>query len=444
MTLSVSETETINWSGRLVPVCVLLSFVLAAAHFWRSGQTGVALVCLGWGGLGFGRVAWIRPVTVLLLFLLSAEWFVTAGRFVQLRMMLGEPWFRLACILLGVAAFTQLTALLVWERPGQVWFCRQRKYALGQVLTFMLVVGILLVPLFLYPKLFLAERLVPGSGSVQVACAGVWGSFVCRLLLDRRRAPRIRLRIWRLFSLIFFGQFALAALGYTIFYMTGEPHIPVPGVIVGGAVYRGAVGFMLLLFLLSVLLVGSAWCSHLCYLGALDTLPSARAGSSPRHPLLWRALVLLLVCAGALLLRLCNAPPFLAVAGGLALGLVMLPLMFLGRRKGYAVYCTMVCPLGLLACLVGRLSFWRIRRTEACVMCGKCSRACRHGALGPAELKSGGPGLSCTLCRDCLAVCPHGGLGMSWAGMGLSGRAERVFVVLVSAMHAVFLFSAMV
>ncbi len=444
MTLFVWKTENTGWSERLVPLGILLSVGLASAHFWRFGQTGMVISCLGWGVLSLGRSAWVRPVTVLLLFVLSGEWFVTANRFVQLRMMLGEPWLRLACILLGVAAFTLLTALLVWERPGRLWFRRQGEHVVAQVLTFMLVVGMLLVPLFLYPKLFLAERLVPGFGSVQVVCAGVWGSFVCRLLMDRRRAPRIRLRIWRLFSLIFFGQFALAALGYTVFYMTGEPHIPVPGVIVGGAIYRGAAGFMLLLFLASVLLVGSAWCSHLCYLGGLDTLPSARADSSPRHPLLWRAVVLVLVCTGALLLRLCNAPTAVAVAGGLALGFVMLPLVLLGRRKGYAIYCTMVCPLGLLACLLGRLSLWRIHRTEACVMCGKCTRVCRYGALNLARLKAGAPGLSCTLCRDCLSACPHGGLGMSWAGKGLSGRAEQAFVVLVSAMHAVFLFSAMV
>ncbi len=432
------------WSKRLVPFCVSVSFALAAAHFWRAGQDGVAVCCLGWIGLSLGRAAWVRPLTTLLLFLLAAEWLVTAGRLIQMRMLLGEPWLRLAGILLAVAACSQLSGLLVWEGPGRAWFRRAREHAAEQALTFMLVVGILLVPLVLYPDLFLAERLAPGFGILQVFCAGMWGALVCRLLLDRRRAPRVRVRIWRLFSLVFFGQFALAALGYTVFYMTGEPHVPVPGVIVGGVLYRCAAGFMLLLFLVSVLLVGSAWCSHLCYLGALDTLPSSRSGASPRHPLLWRACVLALVCAGALLLRLCNAPAAFAVAGGLALGLVMFPLLFAGRKRGYAVYCTTVCPLGFLACLLGKLSFWRIRRTEACVLCGRCTRACRHGALTPERLAAGSPGLSCTLCRDCLSACPHGGLAMSWAGRGLSGRAERAFVMLVSSMHAVFLFSAMV
>ncbi len=425
-------------------MCVLASFFLGAAHLWRAGQAGMAICCLVWSGLSLGRAAWARPVTVLLLFLLAAEWFVTAGRLVQLRLLMGEPWLRLACILLTAAAFSQLTALLVWERPGRAWFRKAGEHAAEQALTFILVAVILLAPLFLSPELFLAERLAPGFGIFQVACAGIWGALVCGLLLDRRRAPRIRLRIWRLFSLVFFGQFALAALGCSIFYMTGEPHIPVPGVLVGGAIYRGAAGFMLFLFLASVLLVGSAWCSHLCYLGGLDSLPSSRAGTSLRHPLRWRAVVLLLVCVGALLLRLCNAPAAFAVAGGLALGLALVPLLAVSRKQGFAAYCTLVCPLGLLACLLGRLSFWRIRRTEACVRCGKCLRVCRHGALRPADLKAGGPGLSCTLCRDCLAACPHGGLGMSWAGKGLSGGAERAFVVLVAAMHAVFLFSAMV
>ena len=45
--------------------------------------------------------------------------------------------------------------------------------------------------------------------------------------------------------------------------MTGKLHLPVPALIVAGPVYRGSVGFMLILFLCTILLVGPAWCSHL-------------------------------------------------------------------------------------------------------------------------------------------------------------------------------------
>ena len=117
---------------------------------------------------------------------------------------------------------------------------------------------------------------------------------------------------------------------------------------------------------------------------------------------------------------------------------------FVSRRRGWAAYCTLICPLGLLSCLAGRLSPWRVRRSSACTLCGACTRVCRYGALTKERLEAGGPGLSCTLCRDCLNVCPRGGLTMTCAGHGAGGRAEKAFVVLACALHALFLFSAMV
>ena len=99
-------------------------------------------------------------------------------------------------------------------------------------------------------------------------------------------------------------------------------------------------------------------------------------------------------------------------------------------------------PAGMLACLLGKLSPWRVRRTATCVQCGACLRACRYGALD--RLREGRePGPSCVLCRDCLSACAHNGLCLRWAGKGGNGLAERAFVVIVSALHAVFLFTAM-
>ncbi len=436
--------------GPLVPVFVLLSFALSAAHLWRAGQEGAAALCVFWALWSLRRTAWIRVVTIILLFLLAAEWFVTAGKLIQIRMMMNQPWIRLAAILLGVAAFTQISAVLVWERPGRAWFHIGTERSAMQAVSFLLVVAILLPSLFFSPRLLLTERLLPGFGVLQVFGAGLWGAWICGLLADRGKASAVRLRVWLLFSVVFFAQFALAAVGFSFFYMSGEPHIPVPGVIISGAVYRGAGSFMMILFLVSVLLAGSAWCSHLCYFGSWDARAASGACSAVRpaphpHPLRWRVLSLALICCGALLLRLTDAPVLYAVAGGVVLGVIMVPVsLFISRKRGYAVYCTMICPLGLFSCLVGRISPWRIRRTERCILCGACTRACHYGALDRERLEAEGPGLSCTLCRACLAACPRGGLGMSWAGRGAEGGAERAFVTLISAMHAVFLFSAMV
>lgn len=429
----------------VLPVLLLLSFLLSAAHLWRAGQEGLALASVMWGLLCLRRAAWFRGITALLLFLLAAEWLVTAGKFIQIRILMDEPWLRLAIILSGVAALTQIVGFLVWSCPGQHWFQKQPEHAGMQTLSFLLVVAVMLPMALLSPRILLAERLRPGLGLFQVVAAALWAAWLCGQLMQRRKSSAVRLRVWRLFSLVFFGQFALAMMGVSILHIGEGTHIPVPAVIPGGALYRGEPGFMLLFFIVTVLLVGAAWCSHLCYFGAWDnwaatqTSPAAHA-----HPLRWRLVSLLLICAGAVALRLADVATPIAIAGGIALGIIMLPIsIFISRRKGYAAYCTLFCPLGLLACVLGKLSFWRIRRTENCVSCGRCSRVCRYGALHKTQLESGSAGLSCTLCRDCLSACRHNGLRMSWAGLGTQGRAEQAFVIVISAMHAIFLFTAM-
>lgn len=430
--------------GALLPVCLLLTLLLAAAHWWRDGQTGVALACLLWWTASLRRAAWMRPLTVLMLLLLATEWFLTAEQLIQMRRVLHQPWLRLALILTGAAAVTLLTALLVWGSRGRHWFSRHAESAGAQTLCVLLVTALLLPVLVLSPRVLLLERFYPRLGPLQVTCAVLWGAWLCRRLSDRQAAPVIRRRVWLLFSLVFFAQFALGLVGHTAFSMSGEPHIPVPGVIIGGALYRGQPGFMVVLFTLSVLAVGAAWCSHLCYFGSWDQLAASRSRPERHpHPFRLRAFLLLATCACALLLRGGGAPFPLAAAGGLLLGILLVPaaLMF-SRRRGYAVYCTMICPLGILACLLGRLSPWRIRRTAACVQCGACIRACRYGALD--QLCEGRePGPSCTLCRDCLSACAHDGLCLRWAGKDGNGRAEQAFVVLVAALQAVFLFTAM-
>ena len=422
-----------------------LSFIIGAAHLWRAGEEGWAAACIVWMAACFSRGAWMRPVSLAVSALFCVEWLFTMGELVRLRLALGAPWMRLAVILLGVAALSAAAAGLAHAAHGRAWFCRGRERAFMQGAACILAFVPLCAMARYVPHLLLVERFLPGFGVVQALAAGLWSAFICGLLMEKKKAYRVRMRVWRLFSVVFFAQLALASAGWAVFAMSGELHIPVPGVIVAGVLYRGGLSFMPVLFLVSVLLAGSAWCSHLCYFGSWDAWAASFARPS-RHPgpLRWRVLSLAVVCGAALLLSR-GAGTGAAVACGTALGLVMIPVsVFVSRKKGWAAYCTTLCPLGLLSCLLGRLSPWRLRRTSACTSCGACARLCRYGALtekGPAE---GGPGLSCTLCRACLAACPRGGLGMTFCGRGAEGGAERAFTALVSAMHAVFLFTAMV
>ena len=97
-------------ASRLIPLPSFMAVILAGAHFWRAGQPGLAATCLLLGALAWSRAAWVRLALLLALPLLSASWIWSAGQFVQMRMLMGEPWRRLACILLGTALFTALAA----------------------------------------------------------------------------------------------------------------------------------------------------------------------------------------------------------------------------------------------------------------------------------------------------------------------------------------------
>lgn len=418
-----------------------LAFALGGAHFWRAGQYPFSVGCMLFALLVWRREAWIRQAVLVLLPLLAARWIWTAAQSVQLRMFMEQPWMRLACILLGVSLFTATAALLLEGKTGDVWYGRGKKRALIRTGAFFGTIAVLTPLLFVAPQVFLTERFLPGWAPLHILLAGFWASWVASRLGDRGAAPRTRLFIWRLFSAAFFAQLALGLAGYCLFLMTGKLHLPVPGMILAAPLYRGGGLFMPILFGVSVLLAGAAWCSHLCYFGVWDTV--AASGCKALPPPRWMPR-LRLVCLGLtltvpILLRLSGAPTEAAVALGLAFGLLLLPVAaLLSRRYGSACYCLAVCPLGLVARWLGKIAPWRIRRTDACTRCLACTRVCRYGALAPDRLESGRPGPGCTLCRDCLSVCRHNGLAMTLYGK-TCGAAESVFVALLSIMHAVFL-----
>jgi len=296
--------------------------------------------------------------------------------------------------------------------------------------------------------MLLAERFFPGAGWAEIALLAAWAAFLVTRMLPVRDAPRWRARIWSLFSIVFFGQLALGLAGLERMLMTGKLHLPVPALIVGGPLYRGEGLFMPILFAATVLLVGPAWCSHLCYIGAWDNgcsrlarrtpLPAiAFAGGGRRRLGRWATLVL--VVGAALALRLAGAPSAVAAAFGAVFGVVGVALMlWWSRRTGLMAHCSWYCPIGLLSTRLGKINPWRIRVTARCTRCGACSLACRYDALTKADVEAGGPNASCTLCGDCLAACRHDSLEYRFPGL-TPETARASFIAVVVALHATFL-----
>lgn len=290
--------------------------------------------------------------------------------------------------------------------------------------------------------MLLAERFLPGAGWGEAVLLALYAAWVLRQMIDVRRSALWRRRIWALFSIVFFAQLVLGMAGFEKFLMTGNLHIPVPAMIVGGPVFRGHGLFMPVLFSITVLLVGPAWCSYLCYIGAWDSgfaHLKKRPTELPRWRRPARAVILVVVVGTALGLRWAGVSTVVAAACGIAFGLFGVGVMAIwSRRTGAMAHCLSYCPIGWLATVMGKISPFRLRIGSECNACGACTVLCRYDALGAEDIERRRPGWSCTLCGDCLRACRE--RFIEYRFLGLRGeRARVVFLVLVVSLHATFL-----
>jgi hypothetical protein len=109
---------------RLLPV--LISFLLAAAHFFRSGQLIFVTLALCIPLLLLVRQSWVPWVAQVVLLLAAIEWLRTLIDIAQLRMHSGEPWMRMAVILGAVALFTAASGLAFRSAALRAWFTPPR------------------------------------------------------------------------------------------------------------------------------------------------------------------------------------------------------------------------------------------------------------------------------------------------------------------------------
>ena len=122
------------------------------------------------------------------------------------------------------------------------------------------------------------------------------------------------------------------------------------------------------------------------------------------------------------------------VFGIVGLGIIV----WVSRRVGAMVHCTMYCPIGLTADILGKISPFRLRITDGCTECGACTLRCRYDALRLDDIQARQPGLTCTLCGDCLLSCKGKSIEYRFAGLAPQ-NARTIFLVLAVSIHAVFL-----
>lgn len=427
----------------LLRILIVLCSLTSAAHFLRFGSFWDPVPAL------FPVLALLRPRLVprplLMLAALGgcALWAYNGYTLALWRISFGLPWVRLVAILGAVSAVHVLTAWLVLKDTGKRVFGSLDKTAWAQTIAFVLVGGVLALMTMKAPRPFLlGERFWPGSSPVWITLFALYASVVVHALLTEKRA-RTRSRIWTLFTVVFFGQLLLGLAGWTAFLMTGNLHLPVPALIIAGPLFRGQGLFMPILLGVSLLFVGPAWCSYLCYIGAWDDRMARLAPGKPQALPAWAPRLRLLIAGCTLIvplvLRMLNVPVLWAAAAGGIFGLCGIAIMLTwSRRTGTMTHCTAWCPIGYINTLLGRLLPWRVRMDPLCTNCGACAPACRYNALTTADILRKRPGPTCTLCGDCVSRCPHGHLHYAFPGLSPL-MARHVFITLVVSLHTLFL-----
>lgn len=291
--------------------------------------------------------------------------------------------------------------------------------------------------------LLIFERLREHAGFFEVVLLVAYSYFISgKLLTSGKNRAQWRLFMWLFFSAVFYMQLLIGLAGFSSFLMTGKLYLPIPFMIFSAPIFRGYGYFMITLFVSTVIFLGPAWCSYLCYFGAWDNL-AAHGKKSPSHysskQTALRVGTLFLAVSLPFLLRYFSVSWQISMIPAAAVIVVsFLIIFFFSRRSGTLLHCTSFCPVGLVASVVGKLSLFRVAFDKSCVQCYDCATSCRYGALSKQEVDKKKVGFSCSICGDCIPHCPHGSLGykLPWLSFDIS---EKVFTGVIVVTHVVFL-----
>jgi len=91
----------------------MLSGILIAAHFLRSGMLPVVLIGLAFPFLLLYKKPWVNRIVQVLLILSAGIWLLTLLLIAAQRQAAGEPWVRMAVILGSVVLLNVAAAVAV-------------------------------------------------------------------------------------------------------------------------------------------------------------------------------------------------------------------------------------------------------------------------------------------------------------------------------------------
>jgi ferredoxin len=300
-----------------------------------------------------------------------------------------------------------------------------------------------MVQLKVETKMLLFERFFQNGGWVEILLVAVYGAVVIYFMQDLKKTARWRIISWTVFSAWFFLQLFLGIIIDDVFLLTGKLHIPVPAMMVAGPIYRGQLSVMTILFLSTIILSGPAWCSQLCYFGAVDGMFSAK-GKAKAKPLTEKRIaikstLLILVIISAISFRWFGISPLISAIAGISFGVIGLTVIILfSKRKGKMVHCVLYCPIGTMVNYLKFVNPFRLKIEYSCTRCMACTATCRYDALNLEDIENKKPGITCTLCGDCLKSCHANSIKYTFLKMKPK-NARKLYLYITISLHAIFL-----
>ncbi len=264
-----------------------------------------------------------------------------------------------------------------------------------------------------------------------------YGGFLAHQMKKPEKSAVWRVRSWGIFSGVFFTQLLLGLIGFEEFLMTGKLHLPVPAMIIAGPFYRAEISFMTILFISTIILSGPAWCSHLCYFGAL-ACKGQKTSTGTKNTNQFKFSILLGIIGASLLFRWFGANRYVSTGAGILFGILGLFILIISRKKGSMIHCTAFCPLGTLVNYLGYLNPFKMSIHSSCNQCLKCSGTCKYNALSLQDIKKRQPGITCTLCGDCVSSCQEHAIQYNLLGLK-PWLARNIYLFLTITLHVVFL-----
>lgn len=316
-----------------------------------------------------------------------------------------------------------------------------KKFGLAITVFISVFIILSIIQLKVENPMILLERFVKGGGWIELFVISLYAAYVTHKMQDQKNVAVWRRNIWLLFSIVFFGQFILGLIGFEDFLMTGKLHLPVPAMILAGPIFRFKITFMPILFLSTIILSGPAWCSQLCYFGALDNIAAKGKTKTKRvkNKLALKFTILIIVIAGTLLLKIFNISSLYAAIGGGMFGIIGIAIIiFISKRIGKMVHCIYYCPVGTVINYLRFINPFRMYIDTNCTTCMKCTSFCKYDALNLNDIQNLKPGITCTLCGDCLSSCHVNSIKYKFFKLNPE-TARKLYLGVTISLHAIFL-----